>query len=179
MESLANTRSAYLVRDDAASALRHILMCSYCRQTGSIDVGPDGRPWSIDHVIPRNAGGSDRMENLVKSCHRCNSRKHTKIGGEWQPNDDVMTAAGVLYGSLNPDQYGRDFSLDAVPMQVANLQAELNYIKMMLKNERQKVKDLERYVWEVSKVLGDISLLAKHGKPSFDISYNRSEDGDS
>jgi hypothetical protein len=87
-----------------------------------------------------------------------------------------MTAAGVAYGSLLPDAFGSDLALDNASVQVAHLQAEINYLKMLVKNERAKVNNLERYVWEVSKTLGDISLLATHAKPMFEIGYNASDD---
>jgi hypothetical protein len=45
--------------------------CVYC--------GFDGRPFdswvqlSIDHVLPKNSGGTDKPENLVPACRSCNS----------------------------------------------------------------------------------------------------------
>lgn len=41
--------------------------CVYC------DDEPD--EIEIDHVIPRSKGGSDRISNLVPSCHKCNQAK--------------------------------------------------------------------------------------------------------
>lgn len=35
---------------------------------------------SVDHVIPRVAGGDDSLDNLVSSCTRCNSRKGSMSG---------------------------------------------------------------------------------------------------
>jgi|688.fasta_scaffold583313_2 hypothetical protein len=176
MGSLSNDRSWGTVRAEAFAALRHVLECAYCGKTGTDQRGPDERPWSIDHVVPTSRGGSNRMENLVKCCHQCNSRKGRFVGGKWEPGDEVMTAAGVAYGSLLPDAFGSDLALDNASVQVAHLQAEINYLKMLVKNERAKVNNLERYVWEVSKTLGDISLLATHAKPMFEIGYNASDD---
>lgn len=43
--------------------------CQYCgRHFPTCDL-------SIDHVLPRSAGGGDSWENLVCSCIRCNARK--------------------------------------------------------------------------------------------------------
>lgn len=41
--------------------------CAYC---GKTDV-----PFEIDHVIPKSKGGTDRVSNLVLSCHNCNQKK--------------------------------------------------------------------------------------------------------
>lgn len=41
--------------------------CVYC---GKTDV-----PFEIDHVIPKSKGGTDRVSNLVLSCHSCNQKK--------------------------------------------------------------------------------------------------------
>lgn len=43
--------------------------CFYC--------GRELEVWNstLDHVEPRSQGGTDRRENLVLACHRCNKRK--------------------------------------------------------------------------------------------------------
>lgn len=35
---------------------------------------------TVDHVIPLVAGGSNKIENIVLSCHHCNSTKGVKYG---------------------------------------------------------------------------------------------------
>ena len=39
--------------------------CVYCGQAAN----------QVDHVIPKNHGGSDLPSNLVAACHRCNNAK--------------------------------------------------------------------------------------------------------
>ncbi len=40
-------------------------------------------PFEIDHVLPRSRGGSDRVSNLVLSCHECNQRKGNQTAAEF------------------------------------------------------------------------------------------------
>jgi 5-methylcytosine-specific restriction endonuclease McrA len=49
--------------------------CVYC--------GATNQPFEIDHVHPRSRGGSDRVSNLVLSCHDCNSRKGNQTATEF------------------------------------------------------------------------------------------------
>ena len=42
--------------------------CFYCG-------GPGG---AVDHLVPKKAGGEDRLDNLVPSCKSCNSKKGTR-----------------------------------------------------------------------------------------------------
>jgi 5-methylcytosine-specific restriction endonuclease McrA len=49
--------------------------CVYCHATD--------RPFELDHVRPRSRGGSDRVSNLVLSCHECNSRKGNQTAAEF------------------------------------------------------------------------------------------------
>jgi 5-methylcytosine-specific restriction endonuclease McrA len=52
--------------------------CQYC--------GQKRNPLTLDHVIPKNKGGSDSWENLVCACARCNNRK-----GQRTPEEARMT----------------------------------------------------------------------------------------
>jgi len=38
---------------------------------------------SLDHILPRSKGGSDKIENLAISCIDCNRMKHTRTGEEF------------------------------------------------------------------------------------------------
>lgn len=47
----------------------HGTNCHYC---GRAEVR------TVDHIVPKSKGGSDRMSNLVPCCRRCNTSKGTK-----------------------------------------------------------------------------------------------------
>jgi 5-methylcytosine-specific restriction endonuclease McrA len=49
--------------------------CVYC--------GRSEIAFEIDHVVPRSRGGSDRVSNLVLSCHACNSAKGDQTAAEF------------------------------------------------------------------------------------------------
>jgi hypothetical protein len=53
----------------------HRATCAYCLRSGSEDRGPDGRPWTKDHVQARSRGGPDDIDNLVLCCQACNASK--------------------------------------------------------------------------------------------------------
>ncbi|MFP3904888.1 MAG: HNH endonuclease [Armatimonadota bacterium] len=60
------SRRAILARDNNR--------CQYCgRKTGNL---------TIDHVIPRERGGSDTWENLAACCRACNARKGNRTPRE-------------------------------------------------------------------------------------------------
>ncbi len=46
--------------------------CQYCRTP--FHTLP-WEQWTVDHVIPRSRGGSNRVTNLVACCQECNLRK--------------------------------------------------------------------------------------------------------
>ncbi len=48
--------------------------CQYCGTTRS--------PLTVDHVVPRDHGGTDSWENLVCACVRCNTRKGNRTPEE-------------------------------------------------------------------------------------------------
>src|SRR6266581_3790212 len=49
--------------------------CAYCHISTV--------PFEIDHQLPRSRGGSNRISNLVLSCHECNRAKGDKTAAEW------------------------------------------------------------------------------------------------
>ena len=53
--------------------------CQYCGKRPNKD-----NPLTLDHIVPRAAGGSDRPDNIVAACRRCNHAK-----GD-QPVDQFM-----------------------------------------------------------------------------------------
>lgn len=56
----------------------HNYRCHYCnRFAGSVDAGPDGKPWHVEHMNALATGGEDAEENLTLACERCNSLKGT------------------------------------------------------------------------------------------------------
>jgi hypothetical protein len=49
--------------------------CEYCRSQARFS--PD--PFSIEHIIPRSAGGKDEIGNLALSCQGCNNRTFVSV----------------------------------------------------------------------------------------------------
>ncbi|MGW4825790.1 HNH endonuclease [Streptomyces sp. NPDC004227] len=77
----------------------HGYRCHYCnRFAGSVEVGPDGKPWHVDHMNALAAGGEDVEENLTLACGRCNSLKHTL------PYDNFRRYARQLLWSGEPQR---------------------------------------------------------------------------
>ena len=77
----------------------HGYRCHYCNRPGGLEIGPDDRPWHIDHKNPLAEGGEDVEDNLALACKRCNLAKHTQpykqfrrfaLGAFW---NDVMESA--------------------------------------------------------------------------------------
>jgi hypothetical protein len=77
----------------------HRYRCHYCnRFAGSVDVGPDGKPWHVEHMDALANGGADAEENLTLSCERCNSLKHTL------PYENFRRYARAVFWSGEPDR---------------------------------------------------------------------------
>ena len=65
--------------------------CVWCTMLVNQDgIGPAGRPplvvsrgACLDHVLPRERGGSNHENNLVTSCFSCNAARGTRSAIEW------------------------------------------------------------------------------------------------
>ncbi len=49
--------------------------CAYCRREA---------PLEPDHRVALSRGGSNRIENILPACHRCNARKHRMSEAEFR-----------------------------------------------------------------------------------------------
>ncbi|MBV9850597.1 MAG: HNH endonuclease [Armatimonadetes bacterium] len=49
--------------------------CEYCRSPGRVGT----HPFSVEHITPRQKGGTSTLDNLALSCQGCNNHKHTKV----------------------------------------------------------------------------------------------------
>ncbi|HHF8531042.1 TPA: RNA-guided endonuclease IscB, partial [Escherichia coli] len=56
--------------------------CVYC--------GAKNVPFEKEHVIPRSRGGSNRISNLVLSCHDCNQKKDNLIIEEFLKDNPAL-----------------------------------------------------------------------------------------
>ena len=100
------------LRNDILS--RDNYTCRYC--------GSKKEPFHLDHVYPVVKGGETSKNNLVTSCVRCNSRKHSSIG-MWpkpvgyfdeQPKTINISILTVFLLSLGVALLGMEFSTNLV-----------------------------------------------------------------
>ena len=76
-----------------AILLRGGLRCAWCLGDPTADDQPRGRALQIDHVVPREAGGSDSPQNLVPACGECNRAR------EYGQLAERLAAEGVRHAS--------------------------------------------------------------------------------
>ena len=88
--------------DDERMKMKLPQVCNYCGCSDNL---------SLDHMIPRSAGGPDTGENLVWACRSCNSSKGTKDLLVWMKAKDKFPPILILrrylkvaIASLDEDQ---------------------------------------------------------------------------
>jgi hypothetical protein len=64
-------------RQKQAVAARALGCCEYCRSQVRFAM----QPFSAEHILPRQQGGTNTLDNLALSCQGCNNHKYTKT--EW------------------------------------------------------------------------------------------------
>lgn len=61
--------------------------CAYCGSSTRL---------SIEHIIPRIAGGTDNAENIIFACKNCNSSKNDKDLMEWYESKNIFPPLSIL-----------------------------------------------------------------------------------
>lgn len=98
---------SYWISPEAKEELRsylkekHNLICAYCLRAGSFNIGPDGKTWEIDRVIP---GRHYTVENTALSCSTCNKRK--KNSAKMAPHAKMAPVPNRADGGCQIEQGG-------------------------------------------------------------------------
>jgi len=75
--------------------------CAYCGSEENL---------TLDHIIPRSNGGSDRLTNVLCACKKCNNDKGHQFWSEWflqQPffTTEKLSAIIEWQNQMNENQY--------------------------------------------------------------------------
>jgi hypothetical protein len=60
--------------------------CEYCKSQGRFAT----QSFSIEHIIPRHAGGETTLDNLALACQGCNNHKYTKTEARAPVSDNLV-----------------------------------------------------------------------------------------
>jgi HNH endonuclease len=120
--------------------------CHYCNRRGAATLGPDDRPWHVDHMHPVSRGGSDEDDNLVLACKRCNLSKGAQPYGRfsefarlafWVP-DDWRVSEGDLDSLMDSyagwgDKQGQDreWKIDASMKAICVFNADQQFTPLL------------------------------------------------
>ena len=75
-------------------------LCEYCHTSEQWQYVP----FTVDHIIPIQQGGDDRLENLALACFHCNRRKSDQIVGQ-----DPLTQTEVPLFNPRQQQWNEHF----------------------------------------------------------------------
>src|SRR6266566_1100125 len=93
---------------------KFVRQCAYCRISAV--------PFEIDHQLPRSRGGSNRVSNLVLSCHNCNLAKGDKTAAEWGHPEVESQARAPLRdaAAVNTTRYALVEALKALDLPIGS-----------------------------------------------------------
>ena len=68
--------------------------CEYCRSQERFATGP----FSVEHIQPRDLGGTDALDNLALACQGCNNFKYNTIEAPDPETGDLGDGTGERVG---------------------------------------------------------------------------------
>ncbi|MFT4974915.1 MAG: 5-methylcytosine-specific restriction endonuclease McrA [Myxococcota bacterium] len=86
--------------------------CIHCGSRLSFDV--DGEPLggaTLEHIMPRNHGGGDNVENLAAACARCNHAKGRQLDHRRADDPDLQVMLAQRAARWRPAEEAPDPSL--------------------------------------------------------------------
>ena len=69
--------------------------------------------FTIDHLLPQSAGGSDDADNLALACRNCNARRGNRLAGR-----DPVTAEVVPIFNPRQERWAEHFVWDAAHLRI-------------------------------------------------------------
>lgn len=77
---MSNRHGMHWIRDDKRQAIYHRDgdACVWCGSRESL---------TLDHLTPRDRGGTNDADNLVTACHPCNSERQHRPLEEWSTSE--------------------------------------------------------------------------------------------
>ena len=102
--------------------------CEYCR----FPEAEANLPYTLDHIIARQHGGSDALDNLAFACPFCNLHKGTNLTG-------VDPESGAVVRLFNPraEQWSMHFHWDAFTIVPRTATGRATVVVLALNHERQ------------------------------------------
>ena len=61
--------------------------CEYCRSQARFAI----QPFSVEHILPLERGGTTALDNLALACQGCNNHKYTKTEGRDPVSGDSVS----------------------------------------------------------------------------------------
>jgi 5-methylcytosine-specific restriction endonuclease McrA len=103
------TKKNVLLRDD--------YKCGYC------NTRIEAREATVDHIVPRSAGGKGTWENLISSCSPCNGRKRDRTPQQakmpllWKVREPKYIPFCVVRRNTEDAEWGKYLSLYSVSIE--------------------------------------------------------------
>jgi 5-methylcytosine-specific restriction endonuclease McrA len=85
------------VRTQLPAGEAHVGKCLHCNARLTISLA--GEPLShatIEHILPKNHGGTDELPNLALACARCNAQKGVRLDARQAGDPDLLRVVEAL-----------------------------------------------------------------------------------
>jgi 5-methylcytosine-specific restriction endonuclease McrA len=75
----------------------HVGKCLHCGARLTISLAGEPRSHAtIEHILPRNHGGTDELPNLALACARCNAQKGVRLDARRADDPDLLRVVEAL-----------------------------------------------------------------------------------
>lgn len=85
------------IPDGSSTRAAHVGKCLHCGARLTISLA--GEPLSqatVEHILPRNHGGTDELTNLALACARCNAQKGVRLDARRANDPDLLRVVEAL-----------------------------------------------------------------------------------
>lgn len=118
--------------------------CHWCGKHTELINSPLLHQATIDHVIPRCRGGSDREDNVVNSCRQCNLRRnHEDQKRPGHPSHVLVASSAPRPGKVKVLHVSQETVLreqrDASLRRVKELQAQVEALEVNLEAKQRVI----------------------------------------
>ena len=130
------------LKRQAKNNLKGIIVCAYCGKKGTVEKGPDGKSWHMDHILPFSVYEIESLDNYVKSCQFCNISKGSKV---LYPSENAITGSLAKFELTKLPTRSTSAPSAEQAHELKMAKQKINHLELIISHQKEIIESYKRH----------------------------------